>query len=125
MKMKNAVSELPYPRKFKAILSSLHSDIIDYALAHYDGTNSFKRKIVDCMNSVSCHIMNGDTLPSSIINNDGNLSDIRIVDSDDAKRVIGDLFIMTSDADWSGFEIVEKESEEHPLSSSTFVFLLA
>ena len=112
MKMINAVSELPYPRKFKATLSSLHASVVDYAVAHYDGTKAFQRKIIRLMNSISYHVISGDTLPDSIINNTGDFSGVTIVDDNDAEETIGDLFISAPNVDWSGFDIIRSDDPE-------------
>ena len=105
MKFKNALSELPYPKKFKTILQRYHSDIVDYALEFNDGTKSFHRKLVDMMNCITYHVMSGDSLPDTIVNG-AELAEIDPVDDDACEDVIGAMFIHTDSVDWSGIEII-------------------
>ncbi len=128
MRIKYAVSELPYPKKHKAILSALHADIVDYALTHNDGTKAFHRRIVNCMNAVSYYIIVGDSAPESVIDDAGELIEIQEVDNDIAKNAIGDMFISVSAVDWTGVNIIEKpadpaqEPESKPVKKNIEVF---
>jgi hypothetical protein len=114
MKMINLTNELKYPPRLKGILSTIHADIVTYAIKHYDGTATFKRRMVDYINSVSYHAYVGDSLPRQFVTSSG-LAPIDMVDMMTCHDTIGGLFIPPT-IKWDGIEIAVQDEPE-PVSS--------
>lgn len=111
MKMKNLLSEMPYPKKYKAKLSEIHAKILDYIIENYDGTKAFQRRTIMYINSITYFVISGDAVPDPVVS-DAGLSSITIIDDETCSGLIGDLYIKRDLADWSGIEIVDTKLKE-------------
>lgn len=99
MKLTSIPEKLPYQRREKSTLSLLHGSIIDYAINHSDGTNSFKRQIIKAINTASYLVLTGSTIPKTnvagyIIAQSNGLMDDEIRDN------IGALYIDLRNIEW-------------------------
>ncbi len=52
----NFTEKFNYPARYKAKLSTLHSDIISYSLSHYRGNRTFKDHMVHLINFATAHL---------------------------------------------------------------------
>lgn len=100
--------QLNYPPRLKATLSTYHSDIITYAINHFDGTNSRKSEIVSLMNTISYHMIQGNTLPTNWTSTDP-FKNIQMVDYYECEEVLKDLFLHPRKIQW---DIDIQESED-------------
>lgn len=94
---------LPYPAKYKAALSTAHSEIISYVCDNYPGGLAYKNRVVALLNAVSCLILDGGTYK---INLDNPFADVDI-DADLSK--LGELEIQARQIEWD-IESVEPKS---------------
>ncbi len=102
--------KLPYPKKVKAKLSTLHSEVIGYVIQHFQNTNLYKTRIVFVMNILSYMIIMGDTIPQSWL----PIKSLDVIkhpeiDNDDLERALGDLYIHPQNIEW---DIEESETDE-------------
>lgn len=61
LKFTEITSNLKYPKKLKAKLSTDHARIIEYATAHYQNSKAFKTSVITALNSVTYANLCGDT----------------------------------------------------------------
>lgn len=61
----NLPDRLNYPRNVRAVLSTMHSTIVSYVSENYKNTISFRRLVVQVMNTVSYRVVSGDSIPDS------------------------------------------------------------
>lgn len=52
-----------FPPEFRARLSVMFSDIIEYVMTHFDATSRYKKQVVDLLNTVAYSVISGDALP--------------------------------------------------------------
>ena len=98
IKFTNLTEKLSYPPAVRAKLSSLHSDVITYVVSNYDGTATYRQKVVNTINTLSYMVMSGDSMPD-----DYDISDplnINFVDDTECKNVLGNLYIHSRLIDW-------------------------
>lgn len=101
---------LPYPKKVKAKLSTLHSEVIGYVTEHFQNTNLYKNRIVSVMNVLSYNVITGDTIPQSWF----PIKSLDIIkcpeiDNDDLESLLKDLYINSQNIEW---DIEESEIDE-------------
>jgi hypothetical protein len=121
MKLMYLTQELKYPPKVRGLLSTLHADVVTYAIQHYNGKTSFKREILMYLNLISYHVMMGDSMPKRVVSESG-LVPLDYVDDVVCKEKLGDLFVPYN-IKWDGIQIVDApekkpettEPEEHPV----------
>lgn len=99
MKFSQITEYLPYPIKFRATLSTLHADIISYAIEKHLTDTISKKSIIDIMNTVSYCIISGDTLPSAWSSKDP-LNNIEPVEKHECKTKLGKLYINIEEVNW-------------------------
>ena len=93
-------SKLRYPPKYRAKLSSLHSDLITYYIESCRDERKNRTKIISAINLVSYCVLCGDDFPhgwdisNPLVGVDGYL------DSSIMQTAIGDLWIDFSDVRW-------------------------
>lgn len=104
MKFTEITNTLPYPMKYKAALSTAHSDIISYVCENYPGGLAYKNRVIDLINSVSCLILDGNTYK---FNSDNPFADI-----DPCMDIssLGTLYIQTRQIEWD-IEPVEPKND--------------
>lgn len=99
MKFTQITENLMYPIKFKAVLSTLHSEIITYTIDHYQNTSKFKEMVIAVMNTVSFYVISGDKLPSSWSSHDP-FSNIELIEKDLCESTLGRLYISFDGIKW-------------------------
>ena len=52
-----------YTAKHKATISTWHSNIIEWAVSHFDGTDGAKRKLIAAMNYITSCVVSCDSIP--------------------------------------------------------------
>lgn len=116
MRFTEIPERLKYPRNSKGMLSTLHSQLVEYAVNYYNGKISFKRKICNAMNVVAYLIYLHDSFPSnwSIAEPFVNLPDIP---EDKLKGSLNDIFINFNTLEWD-LEISDTPYEDIRVSKS-------
>ena len=98
IKFTNLTEKLPYPPSVRAKLSSLHSDVITYVASNYDGTASYRQKVVNTINTLSYLLISGDSMPA-----DYNISDplsIKYIDDEMCKNFLGGMYLHSRLINW-------------------------
>lgn len=97
-------ARLTYPVKFKAALSTAHSDIITYVCDHYEDTKSYRDQVVGLINTASYNILNGNpfTLKSS--------NPFTDIDINADQYALGSLYIQPRIVEWD-IDPVEHKTE--------------
>lgn len=103
---------LMYPIKLKATLSTLHSEIISYAIENYQKKLSFKKDIIKTLNTISYIIVKGDSIPASWTSSKP-FKNLEFVDNSTCEYVLGRLYIPYDEIKW---DIEEVDSS--PISTS-------
>lgn len=96
-------SELHYPRKHLAALSSMHSSIISAFISDYSSASSRpkRREITNILNCISYIIISGDSVPSEFdVDNPLETFDASGYDESDVRSTIGNLFVNFDDVVW-------------------------
>lgn len=104
IKFTEITNVLPYPVKYKAALSTAHSDIISYVCDNFSGGLAYKNRVIALLNAVSCLILDGGTYK---FNSDNPFADI---DINADLSSLGDLELLPRQIEWD-IEPVEPKSE--------------
>lgn len=80
-----------YPARYRAKLSTLHSDIISYSLSHYRGNRTFKDHIVHLINSATAHVIYGESWEIDL--NKPDPTDNEVLDSEYLQELLGDYYV--------------------------------
>lgn len=99
IKFSQLSDKLRYPKSVKGQLSTLHAEVISYVCSHFSRSYSYRKCVVNTMNSLSYYILSGDSLPPSWASNNP-LEGLPLIDSDICKDVIGSLYILEKDVLW-------------------------
>lgn len=100
MKFTQLTEYLKYPQTIKGKLSTLHAQIIDYTIAHYESTTKFRTKVIRTMNTLSLLCVIGDSMPSNW-SIDNPFQNLGLADEYTCKTTLGDgLFINYKDVEW-------------------------
>lgn len=105
MKFTQLTEKLSYPAKFKARLSTYHVDMIEYFISHFKNTRNYKNDTIKYLNTVSCMVISGDTIPDKL-DNKNSIESISLIDENTCKDILGNLYI--------DFKFVEWDVEEVP-----------
>ena len=101
MKFTNIPDSLKYPPRYRAKLSSLHSDVIDYAMNHYDGTNEFTRKSVNLINCITYAILHNEYMDLDFSKSIDDLMDMfPDYDIDFLIDKLGAIFVDRKSVEW-------------------------
>lgn len=86
-------------RSFKGLLNDLHSSVITYVIAHYDGTTLYKQKVTRVLNIITYAVYASEPLPTNWKKNNPfvNIPDI---DDDLIEEVLGDIYLTVDAIDW-------------------------
>lgn len=57
-------STTKYPNMEKAKIDELHRKVIDYVCENFEDTNKFKRRVLDVLNAIACHVFDGEPVPN-------------------------------------------------------------
>ena len=91
------MDKFDYPIKFKAKLSTMHSDIIDYAITHYVNSKPYKQKIALMLNTATAVVLLNESC-------DMDLSlpydEIQTLNDDDLDTMLGDKYVPVSRIEW-------------------------
>ena len=99
MKFTQIPERLKYNIHFRGILSALHINIIDYALAHYDGSLQYKKKVIALMNRVSYAVICGDTV-SLEFDSPNFLDSVPVSDDVMLDLALKELYLDVKSIDW-------------------------
>lgn len=102
------IDKLSYPRQFKGELTKYHSDVVDYVMNNYSGTYSFRSKIVQCLNSISYHVLSKDSMDGWV--SEDPLESVELVDDAVCQDFLGNLYLRVNSINWVILE--EFRSEE-------------
>lgn len=95
-------ASLKYPMKYKANLSSIHSELVTAFASSHNHSIKSKRRIVDIINIVSYIVISGESFPDSW-NLSNPLSSIDLEDYADAIDIesrLGELYVNFTDIHW-------------------------
>lgn len=109
------VSRLQYPPKIRATLMRYHSDVVEYVMAHYQGTHKFRLKVVNCINSLSVHVLRNDYVDWPLAD---PVNQVDGVDDATCKSELGSLYLAAKDVRWSDL-IESRESADIPSAAPT------
>lgn len=100
-------------RNFKGILNDLHSSVITYVIAHFDGTLAYKRQVVRVLNILTYAVYASESLPRnwSKLSPFDNIPDI---EDDLIEETLGDIFLTVEAIDWD-----IKVAEQAPVVAGT------
>lgn len=108
IKFTDIPDRLKYPPAVKGVLSSHHSSIVLYAARNFRSTKKFRRQVINTMNTITYHIVNGEETPAGWSESNPLLDDDKLVDEFEAKEQLKSLFIDEADVDW---DVEEAEYE--------------
>lgn len=102
-------------RNFKGLLSDLHSSIITYVIATFDGTMAYKQQTVRVLNILTYAVYASEPLPLnwSKTNPFVNIPDI---EDDLIQEVLGDIYLTVDAIDWD-IEVVDTPQPTAVLST--------
>lgn len=92
--------KLKYPPVYRAKLSVIHSSVVSYVMQHFEYGYSFRKKVIDAINTLSYMIISGDTIPTDWSIQDP-LNNLPVVDEDVCRSTIGDLFLHDKQIEWN------------------------
>lgn len=92
-------ARLNYPKNLKGTLSSLHSEIITYITANYDGSHDMRIRSVNLLNTITRYVVAGDSLPSSW-NASEPFQNIHVDSDIELRDVLGSLYINPKSINW-------------------------
>lgn len=85
-------------RNVKGILSDLHSSVITYVIAHFDGTLAYKQRVVRVLNILTYTVYASE--PPFSWNKNSPFENIPEVDDDLVREVLGDIYLTVDAIDW-------------------------
>lgn len=105
IKFTNISETYKVQRNVKGKLSSLHSSLITYVIAHFDGTLAYKQQVVRVLNILTYAVYASELLPYNWSVEDPfvNIPDI---DDDDIQEVLGSVYLTVDAIDWD-IEVVD------------------
>lgn len=86
-------------RNVKGVLSDLHSSVITYVCAHFDGTMSYKQKVVKVLNILTYAIYASEPLPYDW-RKDNPFVNIPDIEDELIEEAIGDVYLTVDAIDW-------------------------
>ena len=92
-------NELKYPPAIRSKLSTIHSDIISWAVDNFQGTYKERRAIIQIMNSISYICLSGDSVPDNW-NSSDPLVNSPVVDDYICRNYLGDVYILEKNVVW-------------------------
>lgn len=92
-------ARLKYPRNLQGKLSSLHSDVITYVSSIYDGSHGLRSKTIRLMNTITRHLVDGDTFPVNW-SSSRPFDNIDIEDELSLKENLNELYINPKEINW-------------------------
>ena len=117
-KFTQITDKLPYPNKIKAKLSTIHADIITYAIEHFENTSQYKSKIISVLNTVSFMLISGDSIPRNWSASEP-LSNISCIDPNTAEDKLKSLFICSKDIIWD-IDVTVHNQQQTKVSDTQF-----
>lgn len=97
-----------YVSKHKAAISTWHSNIIEWAVSHFDGTDAEKHRLIGAMNYITSCVVSGDSIPDAPIERIMELATTS--DSAEIAQTCGSMYIQQRDVIWD-IEPVPTEDE--------------
>ena len=86
-------------RGVKGRLSELHSSVIEYVIKHFDGTMSYKQKVVKVLNILTYALYAAEPLPMNW-RKTAPFENIPDIDNDQIEEVLGDIYLTADSIDW-------------------------
>lgn len=106
-------SKLPYPVKYKSVLSCWHSSVISYAIENSKPGYTFKDRIIRAINTISYIIMRGDSIPFGCTQ-ESPMTNLPYFDDSEMESYLGNLFVKLRNIKWD----VEFEARSDQFSSA-------
>jgi len=86
-------------KAFKGTLSSLHSSVITYVIAHYEGTKKYKEQVVKILNIITYAVYAAEPLPLDW-SPQNPFVNIPIVEDDAIQEVLGNIYLTVDGIEW-------------------------
>ena len=86
-------------RNVKGVLSDLHSSIITYVIAHFDGTLAYKQMVVRVLNILTYAVYASESLPFNWSKNNP-FENVPDIDDDAIQEVLGDIYLTVDAIEW-------------------------
>lgn len=86
-------------RSVKGLLSDLHSSVIIYVTAHFDGTQAYKQKVVKVLNTLTYAVYSADPLPMDWKKNKP-FENVPDIDDDLIRDVLGSVYLTVDAIEW-------------------------
>lgn len=104
IKLSELIDKFEYPIKFKAQLSTLHSDIVDFILKNYINSRPFKQKAVLMINTATAVVVFNESCDMDL---SLSYDKIQTLDDEDLSGLLGDLYIPVSQIVWDITDIAD------------------
>lgn len=99
IKFTNISEAYKVQRNVKGVLSGLHSSVITYVCAHFDGTMAYKQKVVKVLNILTYAVYASELLPPDW-KMDNPFVNIPDIEDDLIEEAIGDVYLTVEGIDW-------------------------
>ena len=99
IKFTNITETYRVNRSVKGLVSELHSSIVAYVIAHYDGTMSYKQKTVKVLNVITYSVYASENIPNNW-RRDNPFVNVPNIDEDQIEEVLGELYLTVDAIDW-------------------------
>lgn len=114
MKFTNIPDSLPYPIRYKATLSTLHSEVVSYVIDTYEDDPTYRNQTIKLMNKISIAVLSGDSVNLNTKLSIAELCQSIVIESDiDYNDFLDGIYIPTKDVEWD-VEPVEHKPYEEP-----------
>lgn len=115
IKFTNISETYKVQRNVKGVLNDLHSSVITYVIAHYDGTFATKQKIVQVLNILTYAVYASEPLPFDW-KKASPFEHIPDIDDDMIQEVLGDIYLTVDAIDWD----IQVTETAQPIQGSKF-----
>lgn len=119
MVFSNITEKLNYPKKYKSKLSTVHSEVINYAIAHFQDNTQFKKILIECLNVASYLVLTNSTLPKQGIV-EYLLERVYVIPEDDIQDVVADLYIQYRSIKWDLQEVESVKKQDAVVVAASF-----
>lgn len=111
-------NELKYPPAIRSKLSTIHSNIISWAVDNCQGTYKERKNIIQIMNSISYICLSGDSIPSNW-NSSDPFTNSPSIDDYTCRNYLGNIYILEKNVTWdierSIPKSIGKVETKHPI----------
>ena len=111
-------NELKYPPAIRSKLSTIHSEIISWAVDNFKGTYKERKSIIQVMNSISYICLSGDAIPGNW-SPSNPLVNSPVIDDYISRNYLEDVYILEKNVVWdiekSSVNIENHFETKHPI----------